>query len=548
MSVVEELRQNDPANTCIRIGLHGESSDAALAQALEQNPFVTDIIILNVDKEQRADWDSLLRVIAMRGNLEKVELRGAEFQGRRNTSAGLVCSFLQAIQQNNSIRSIELQWLRLPIDISTYVDIASSITSFCIYGCVIDIEPTEWEQAARSLAAALQRNKNIQSLKIYMLDDTFTIPILESLRSNTSVRDFTFYSAGISYVSDAASDALHQLLDSSTSIERLDLEGARFVEETFRPVAQSLIRSQSVCELDFSSCVFEDCTAQFQSVLLNKQNLTSLCFDSCEFFAGEQIHGDITSILLRPGSLLLCFEFYCEELEQTIPVIQFKNLLRAIEQSKLERFQIGTIETPHYLQALTQSIPSMKLKELEICFSDNEGSDDEDEAEGEFDRETIRQDLLNAVKNNFSLRSLKAELSEIDLFDNDDKQTLAFYAKRNEILDQWVDKPEIVDQCKVWPDALNLAQKAGPNALFRGLRSVLESDYGSLPGESASVRSTTPPPESWNSHDGLSAADCFWQAAASVLYTFKDEEQQRGVSSTHLPTQSVTTKSDCYRS
>ena len=50
MSVVEELRQNDPAKTCIRIRLHDETSDAALAQALEQNPFVTDIV-LDVDEE-----------------------------------------------------------------------------------------------------------------------------------------------------------------------------------------------------------------------------------------------------------------------------------------------------------------------------------------------------------------------------------------------------------------------------------------------------------------------------------------------------------------
>ena len=72
---------------------------------------------------------------------------------------------------------------------------------------------------------------------------------------------------------------------------------------------------------------------------------------------------------------------------------------------------------------------------------------------------------------------------ESDLFDSvDDKQRLAFYANRNERLDQWVDNPEIVEQKKVWPDALSLAERAGPNALFRGLRSVLQSDYGNLSG------------------------------------------------------------------
>ena len=72
---------------------------------------------------------------------------------------------------------------------------------------------------------------------------------------------------------------------------------------------------------------------------------------------------------------------------------------------------------------------------------------------------------------------------ESDLFDSvDEKQRLTFYANRNESLDQWVDHPETVEQQKVWPDALGLAERAGPNALFRGLRSVLERDYVSLPG------------------------------------------------------------------
>ena len=132
----------------------------------------------------------------------------------------------------------------------------------------------------------------------------------------------------------------------------------------------------------------------------------------------------------------------------------------------------------------------MKLKELEVSFRNVEGSGDEDddEEEGEFGRETIRHDLLHAVKNNFSLRSVKGKFSfgfgeDLNLFEStEDKQRLAFYANRNVRLDQWVDNPEMVEQRKVWPEALGLAERAGPDALFRGLRSVLESDYMSLPG------------------------------------------------------------------
>jgi len=93
---------------------------------------------------------------------------------------------------------------------------------------------------------------------------------------------------------------------------------------------------------------------------------------------------------------------------------------------------------------------------------------------------SLRQNLLLAIKNNFSLRSVKvfrAHNYRTHLFESAEyKETLAFYASRNESLDQWIHHPEMVEQ-KVWPDALGLAERAGPNALFRGLRSVLETGY-----------------------------------------------------------------------
>ena len=42
VTVMEELRQNDPEVTGIRIPLTWETSDAEVAQALQQNPFITD--------------------------------------------------------------------------------------------------------------------------------------------------------------------------------------------------------------------------------------------------------------------------------------------------------------------------------------------------------------------------------------------------------------------------------------------------------------------------------------------------------------------------
>ena len=129
---------------------------------------------------------------------------------------------------------------------------------------------------------------------------------------------------------------------------------------------------------------------------------------------------------------------------------------------------IGDIESRELLQSLRESIPKMRIKQLHVVISD--AVHDEND----------KQLLLQAVKNNFSLRSIRGERpSGRDIFDDDDKARLVFYANRNERLDQWVDNPEPVDR-KVWPEALGLAEQAGPNSFFRGLRSVLQSDYVSL--------------------------------------------------------------------
>ena len=60
-------------------------------------------------------------------------------------------------------------------------------------------------------------------------------------------------------------------------------------------------------------------------------------------------------------------------------------------------------------------------------------------------RENAKQLLLQAVKNNFSLRSVQGDRGGRSIFDDDDETRLVFYADRNERLDQWVDNPETVE-------------------------------------------------------------------------------------------------------
>jgi len=284
MTAVHRLRQNDPAQKSISILLRDEPSDADLAQALEQNPFITDIGLF-LEGVQRADWNSLLQVIATRFNLETMKLRDAIAAENRNAPATLVSAILRAIQQNNSVQSVGLVGLHLPTDVSTFVDTAASVTSFSLSNC--DMEPAERERGTRDLAAALQHNTNIEHLDIDFLDDIYAIPILQGLRSIVSLKKL--HVGSVWDFSTVTIQAIQQLLESTTTIQSFELTCPIFVGENFRLLAQAIIGSKHVSDLKLSYCQFtdEESLAHFRSILQNKQNLTSLCLNNCTFSGGQ---------------------------------------------------------------------------------------------------------------------------------------------------------------------------------------------------------------------------------------------------------------------
>jgi len=465
MSAVDALRQNDPAMTGIIIRLRDEPSDADLAQALEQNPFITTMDLFLCDARELG-WNSLFQVIATRANLEKMFVRDADDFEERNAPAALVSAILRAIQQNSAVETILLLFLCLPTDLSIFVDTASSITVLGLYYC--DMEPSlEREEGARDLAAALQRNTNIQTLRFDFIDEPYFISsILHGLQSNISVKTLDLCGASFS---GPTRQTIQHLLESTASIQTVLLRSPSSGDngDTLCTIAQSLIRSTIVCGLEFRHSRFEDeaVAAQFRNILQNKQNLTGLCFNHCDF-SGGPVHADITSALLRADSPLRSFELTRHSFGDAPPSSQFQNLLRAVETSKLERFVIGDIEHHEEFRTLTESIPGMHVKELQVVIASEL-------------QNVSKQLLLQAVRNNFSLRSVAGRHFGRDLFDDNDKTRLVFYATRNKLLDQWVDNSETVGR-KVWPDALKLAGKAGPDSLFRGLRSVLGGDYVKL--------------------------------------------------------------------
>ena len=209
--VIDDASRERPGNNDDLDGPAAETSDADLAQALEQNPFVTEIV-LDFSREQRVHWNHLLRVIAMRTNLETVKLEGESwllevmlYLYRR--------WFAQSCEQCSRTLPFEA-WIcgRYVFPPMIYLrfwtmHLQSHRSDFtCVH-----MEPTEREQGARSLAVALQRNTNIQTLELGELDDRYAIPILEGLRSSVCLKTFplVYGQFGCTFRCDSTTFGIH---------------------------------------------------------------------------------------------------------------------------------------------------------------------------------------------------------------------------------------------------------------------------------------------------------------------------------------------------
>ena len=104
---LQMLQRNDPQETEIHIYLDYENDDAAIAQALEQNQYVSRVWLHTTDRN--ADWDHLCRVLATHGSLVHFVLVDDSLPLMNRAPADRIRPILQAIQQNASVRVVEFR-------------------------------------------------------------------------------------------------------------------------------------------------------------------------------------------------------------------------------------------------------------------------------------------------------------------------------------------------------------------------------------------------------------------------------------------------------
>jgi hypothetical protein len=131
-----------------------------------------------------------------------------------------------------------------------------------------------------------------------------------------------------------------------------------------------------------------------------------------------------------------------------------------VEKSQQAHFSIGRDQD--MCQEFISSIPKMQVRRLQFGLV--------------VSLERFKLGLLCAVKANASIYSVAGEKYQVgdglfftDVFNEDDKRKLNYYASRNKGLSQWIASAPSVPR-EAWPRALAAAQLIGPGTVYRILR------------------------------------------------------------------------------
>jgi hypothetical protein len=279
---------------------------------------------------------------------------------------------------------------------------------------------------------------------------------------------FPINSLDLSYV-------VKNLLESTTTIQQFafNLRGVSVEVSTFSPIAQGLIQSKSVTDVTLQECNFDsqEAVLLLNDILESKSNLQRFALKNCSVHQlwRESFHAAIC--LLQPHSLLRSFELdhnnlshYGFETSQDCA-----RLLTAVETSSLERFSIGTIASRESCLELIASIPRMQVGTLGFRL--------------QHQLQDLTGDILRAIQRNVSLRIVVAKDDDRDdWFNDEDKMKVSAYSARNESFARWIENPTVVPEA-AWSEALDAAQRIGPDAVFRILRALAPSLGPFIEGE-----------------------------------------------------------------
>jgi hypothetical protein len=317
--------------------------------------------------------------------------------------------------------------------------------------------------STRQTPTELPQNTSIEQLDIANVKEAFVIQMLNHFGSQSKLKrlsintiDYTW--RGISnLMSFSFSKRLQQLLESSSTLQSIELLNYYLHPSTFEPISVGVMRSQSLQKIALTSCkvdsksalllqnIFQcpDANIQTIEISFDTEFETPMCSFLSEIISSKPMASKLTEINLA-------------ELDNDNKAkLDFATFLRPLEEvSTLEHLNLGFIGTPAKIQELLSCIPRMRgLKEITFHIQQD------------YYKENTKL-ISQAFRQNWSFEKVNCFLKD----DNEDLTEIHFDCARNKIIRKWIQASQPVPANSwymVFASALEYEYRH--DVIFRGL-------------------------------------------------------------------------------
>jgi hypothetical protein len=147
------------------------------------------------------------------------------------SDASVVLRFIAPASRNSLIKEIRLIFLNIPTDsLESYLCHSKNLTKFAMESTSIEVA---YGVSKAQAIAAFSQNKAIEQLILCNLEESILIPLLNHLKSNTSIKQLDI-SWLYAVISDQVSKSIQQLLKESATLQTIELGyGSHFKVSTF---------------------------------------------------------------------------------------------------------------------------------------------------------------------------------------------------------------------------------------------------------------------------------------------------------------------------
>jgi len=225
-AIIDEIRRNNPRTFFVELHL-SQLQDGELTEALEQNPYLTQISIHACGGGRR--WPLLRKHLATREKLTAGALHTSTQEGAQEApSDAEIDLFLKAFQRNKSIGDTALA-VKNPLSVSSIVSFLDAsvdhITEFSLF-CEVKEEGGDDDDGPEILAAAFKRCTKLECLELPNLQEPNVVAILNSIRilCNPALTGLNVDMHNWSN-NEAAHNAFQRLLRTSTSLRKIEFWG-----------------------------------------------------------------------------------------------------------------------------------------------------------------------------------------------------------------------------------------------------------------------------------------------------------------------------------